>query len=572
MRRVYGKVWLKDGLWNIQGEPHLLLRLKRIFARIWAGQYGVVTLKDTDEIRREIVWLLERYSMTVSRKDRKALDDGARRHVEKLVRLDRLIDRNYVGREYEMAIPAREYQKQAAEMVLENGYLLLADDLGTGKTVGALAVLTQKATLPAVVVTLSGTMPRQWKDMAAAFLPKLLVHVVKKGTPYELPKADGRGPDLVVLNYHKLSGWAETLAAYAKTVVFDECQELRRRQSQKYQAAEYLARRARWTMGLSATPIFNLGGEIWSVVNVLREDALGTYEEFLREWCYGERDHRKAPAVKDPKALGSHLRAEHIMLRRTRKDLGRELPPLTKIPQYVESDEAAIDGIKDSAAELARIILSNEKIEGFERLRASEQFDQILRQATGVAKAPYVADFIRLLVEADDEPVIVFAWHRAVYDILLSKLSNLGPVMFTGSETPAQKHDSLERFTKRESRVMLMSLRAGQGMDGLQKVCRTVVFAELDWSPAVHDQCTGRVFRDGQEDPVTAIFCVAERGSDPSIAETLGVKTAQIEGIRDPEGALLEELQTDPGRIRALAQRYMEKIGRKAPTREVQKT
>lgn len=73
---------------------------------------------------------------------------------------------------------------------------------------------------------------------------------------------------------------------------------------------------------------------------------------------------------------------------------------------------------------------------------------------------------------------------------------------------------------------MIMSLRAGQGIDGLQKVCRTVVLGELDLSPAVHTQFCGRIFRDGQLDPVMAYFLLADYGADPVIADVLGIKHA----------------------------------------------
>jgi intein/homing endonuclease/superfamily II DNA or RNA helicase len=1029
LKRLYGSVWLKDGLWHLTGDPHVLMQLKRIFARIWAGEHGTVTFQDGDEMRRKIGWFLLLYPMKISPVDQKAIAEGSKRHDETILRMDELIDTKYVSRSYKMALPAREYQKVAAEMALDLKGLLIADDLGTGKTISALAMLTEKATLPAVVVTLSGTMPTQWRDQTWKFLPDLHTHVVKKGTPYPLPKRNGRGPDLVIINYHKLNGWAETLGAYAKCIIFDEIQELRRRESLKYSAAEHIAQQMKYKCGLSvgpdsmilvrdesgtrylriddfaesvgamdgifvpvsgvqvrsfngtefcwkklkavlrhssvgtktfrihtekgrslvltedhsiyrvranghrwvhavkkpimamdlvrgrdliegdevlledyvredkplrtldivdyitasrwfvngdfsdwieanvtlengysgaggvrrrqivvghrgtyvtgaqyigstelrgrpgriytqgkggiwtspripvedaayilgfylgdgwvdrsricfaiqnegvrrflkkaapffkwakcniairtmpgksvevrfsslilanfitgfyrnaksfekqipdeafsfsyedtrtfikglldsdgnfslrktnkawfytttskdladglvellkkvdvvagiskceitgqggiirgrkivsrrpkyqvffshyewmhcnsgrygrrqryapgkvsgyparikrivpeeaqtvydlsvdghewpsfvasgilvhnsATPIFNLGGEIWNVMNVLRPDALGTWEEFLREWCYGEQAGvRKSPAVKDPKALGFYLKTEHLMLRRTRKDVGRELPALTKIVQPVESDEKAFDEIEDKAAELARIILSTEKIGNWDRMRAHEEFDNKMRQATGTSKAPYVADFIRLLVEADDEPVLVFGWHRAVYDILQAKLKDLKPEMFTGSETAAHKEASLKNFIAGRTKILLMSLRAGQGLDGIQHCCRTVVFGELDWSPAVMDQDVGRVLRDGQPDPVTAFYLVSESGSDPIIAETLGLKQAQLEGIRDPERGIIAELQTDKNRIRELARHYLDRSSKTSATK-----
>lgn len=563
MPRIFGKIWLLDGKWHIQGEPHLLMRAKRVFARIWAGEHGVVTLKNTDEICRDITWFLDRFPMDLSPGDKRILRRGSDRHIETMATLDQLIDQNYTGREFKMGLPPRDYQKLAASILLERGFLLLADELGTGKTVSALAALTDKRTLPAIVVTLTGTMPMQWQSMTWRFMPSLTTHVVTKGTPYELPKIKGKGPDVVIINYHKMNGWAETLAAYGKSIIFDECQELRRAESNKYSAAVHVARQMKFRLGCSATPIFNLGGEIWNVVNVLQEDALGTWEEFLREWCYGDRGYAgRAPAVRDPKALGSYLKSEHIMLRRTRKDIGRELPPLTKVPQYIESDESAINSVADSAAQLAKIILSNEKTAGWDRMKASEEFSQVMRQATGVAKAPYVADFVRMIVDGDDEPVVVFAWHRAVYDILLSKLTELAPAMYTGTESAGKKQEALDRFLKGETKVLLMSLRSGVGVDGLQHICRTAVFAELDWTPGVHDQCIGRVFRDGQKEPVTAVFLVAERGADPVMAETLGLKTAQLEGIRDPDKPLVET-KVDTNHIRKLAERYLQKGSKK---------
>lgn len=568
MKRLYGEVWLKDGRWHLTGDPHVLLQLKRIFARIWAGEHGTVTFQDTDEMRRRIDWFLVMYPMKVSPQDKKALAEGARRHDETVLRLDELIDTKHVSRSYKMALPPRDYQKVAAEMALERKGLLIADDLGVGKSVEGLAMLTDKATLPAIVVTLANTMPMQWRDMTWKFMPDLHTHVVKTGRAYPLPKRDGRGPDLVIINYHKLNGWAETLAAYARCIIFDEVQELRRPGSLKYSAAEHIAQNMKWRIGLSATPIMNLGGEIWNIINILMPDALGTWPEFLREWCYGENENgRKAPAVKDPKALGSYLKTEHLMLRRTRKEVGRELPALTKIVQPVESDEKAFDEIEDKAAALARIILSTEKIGNWERMRAHEEFDNKMRQATGISKAAYCADFIRLLVEADDEPVLVFGWHRAVYDILLSKLKDLEPEMFTGSETAAHKQAALKKFLDGKTKILLMSLRAGQGLDGLQQRCRTVVFAELDWSPGIMDQDVGRVLRDGQPDPVTVFYLVSESGSDPIISEMLGLKQAQLEGIRDPGRGIIAELQTDKNRIRELAKHYLERSEKKTGAR-----
>jgi len=133
------------------------------------------------------------------------------------------------------------------------------------------------------------------------------------------------------------------------------------------------------------------------------------------------------------------------------------------------------------------------------------------------------------------------------------------PAMFTGTESSKQKQESLRRFCAHETPVILVSLRAGAGVDGLQYHCRTCVFGELDWSPGVHEQCEGRIYRDGQPDPVVSYYLLCDSGSDPIVADVLGVKKEQVRGLRDPHGALIEDLDVDPDRIKRLAQAYLAK-------------
>jgi SNF2 family DNA or RNA helicase len=361
-------------------------------------------------------------------------------------------------------------------------------------------------------------------------------------------------PDVIITNYHKLGGWAGELKGKVKTVIFDEVQELRRESSQKYHAAESIASGAEFKLGLSATPIHNFGGEIWNILNVLRPWSLGHWSEFAQEWCGNFSDRSKAP-IRDPKAFGSYAREAGLMLRRTRADVGRELPGLTIVPHVIDADTTKLDEIAGSAGELARVILAQGGA-AFDKMRASEEFSWRLRQATGIAKGPFVADFVRLLVE-DGEKVLLYGWHHEVYKIWGERLKDLNPVFFTGEESPNQKEASKRAFLEGDSKVLIMSLRAGAGIDGLQKSCRTVVFGELDWSPSVHEQATGRIFRDGQQDKVAAYFLMSDSGSDPVIADVLGVKRGQLDGIRNPTGDVVEMSQTDPNRIKRLAEDFL---------------
>jgi hypothetical protein len=194
-------------------------------------------------------------------------------------------------------------------------------------------------------------------------------------------------------------------------------------------------------------------------------------------------------------------------------------------------------------------------------MRAAGEFDWKLRQATGLAKAPYVARFVDLLLESG-ERVVLYGWHHAVYDVWKKELARWEPGFFTGQESSAQKEKAREEFMEGKSRVLCMSLRAGAGLDGLQHVCATTVFGELDWSPQVHTQCIGRLHRDGQKRPVVAYYLLADEGSDPVVADVLGLKRAQSEPVLDPNAPLIQPKQT-LDRVRLLAKDYASRHGLK---------
>jgi SNF2 family DNA or RNA helicase len=563
----FGEITYLPGSWCITCEPHVRGRLRRVFPQVSQRACDTITLSDNPENARDLLWFTERYPMAMKPKVKSLLNSKARSHQESESLIANLLNHVHSPSDFELAQPAREYQRVAADLAQIKSGLLLADDVGLGKTVSSICAMAKQEHLPVLVVTLTH-LPEQWRDELAKFAPNLKVHILKTGQPYDLaPKSKSipgqdalfdaetsRMPDVIISNYHKLSGWSEILAGVVKYVVFDEAQELRRSESNKYWAAKHIADKAILRMGLSATPIYNMGDEFFNVINVILPGCLGTREEFIREWCTSETQ------IKDPKALGTYLRREGIMLRRTRSDVGRELPPCPRLVQHIHTDEKVLDKVKGSAIELAKVILGSTQAYKGEKFHASEEFNMLLRQATGIAKAPYVAEFIRLLL-ASEQKVVLFGWHRQVYDIWMEQLAEFKPVLYTGSELPRQKQASKEAFVNGDSRVMIISLRAGAGLDGLQKVCNVGVFGEIDWSPGVHTQCIGRYHRDGQQAPSLAYFLLSDDGSDPVIADILGLKKGQSEGVLDPNAQLLQTLVVEPGKIKKLAQTYLENLG-----------
>ena len=541
--------------WKIDPLPHVAILLKRLFPKISRGKRFAYLLTNTPENCNDLEWFLKRYPMEGDIKD---LKKRARYYRKTMEEMEQVMAGEYTPREFKVcsSMEKREYQIRAAEVYMKNRFLLCCDDVGLGKTAIAILTFAEPDTLPAIVVTLTH-LPRQWESEIKRFLPGLSIHILQKGTPYPLPEFLGNPPDVIITNYHKLAGWDMVLSKYANSIVFDEIQELRRDSSMKYGAAERIARSCKYRMGLSATPIYNYGGEFYNIANVLKENVLGTNTEFINQW--GSYSYGDKIRIDDPAAFGTYCREHFIMIRRTRREVGRELPEVTKIPYKVDSDTEPIEDASTAARELAMIIMRKVESSREQRFNAGGQFDMLMRQATGIAKAPYVADFVRILLESG-EKVVLYGWHRAVYSLWGERLKDYNPMWFTGSESPSRKDLSKRAFIEDgSSNLLIISLRAGAGMDGLQKVCRTVVFGELDWSPGVHEQCIGRVHRDGQLDPVMAYYLISDEGSDPIVADVLGIKREQIEGVINPDRPLVEALDRGEHNLKKLAQHFLEK-------------
>lgn len=518
MTTTVSRAVYQGGAWHIDLAPSVAAMFKRVFEGVKKDGKRVV-LSDSPRNARLLLWFAEMHRFEFE--PRLRLVAQAMLDQEREAAVERILGEEYEPSDAGLALPPRDYQGRAIDLCVANGGLLLGDDPGLGKTVCGIGLSARRNGLPAVVVTLT-SLPIQWKREFAKFAPELRTHVLKMAKVYPLNRGP-RGevlplPDVVIMSYSKLAGrsgktWAEWLVEnrFCRTLVFDEIQELRNDDSDRYRAAKHLREAATWCCGASATPVLNHGGEIYNVISIVQPGALGTKVEFLREWCEdkggkddepeedrgGENGEEKRTQMRkvrvaDPVALGSHLRERGLYLRRTRSDVGRELPPLQRIFHEVEVDEDAFAQEQPLLEELCKTFLAKSS-SPTDRRDAGGELDWRMRKMTGVAKAMHVAAFTRLLIESG-EKVVLLGWHHDVYDLwkkLFSddKLGNLKPAFFTGRESPLMKDEQRRRFMEGQTPLLIVSLRAGAGLDGLQKVSRIVVTGEFDWSPGVHEQC-----------------------------------------------------------------------------------
>ncbi len=214
--------------WSLTLEPAVAVRAKRIFARARSTTAGAVLMLATDETARDLTWLMERWPLEpADERSATTLASACGRHVER----ERTIAEVLTGRATLAPLtvaPAKEprdYQRTAVELLRASGRLLLTDDLGLGKTFTGLLSLAHDDALPAVVVPPTH-LPSRWVTELQEAFPTLRFEVAKKTTPSAAFVAGDR-PNVLIVPYSRLAGWAHHLQGWPATVIFDEFQDLR---------------------------------------------------------------------------------------------------------------------------------------------------------------------------------------------------------------------------------------------------------------------------------------------------------------------------------------------------------
>lgn len=578
---------LCNDMWVVSGDPYILYRAEQAIPFSEKIENGSIGYPATDEIAVELMWFLQRFK--VNNHHESDLRRAAARHNLRRVETGRILagDFRTDAINFRNGEMPREYQTQAAMLWRANGGLLCADQLGVGKTCTSIAGIADRSMLPAIIVT-PANLTIQWKGQLDRFLEGFHSHVIYQQRNYDLrvvstckdcgesatakavairkcsycgAKNFGRSlADVYLLSYNKVHHWHKELERIVKSLIFDEGQELRRSESKRYAACKSLANKASYRLILSGTPVHNFGGEMFNVMDVACPKKLGTKKHFQEQWCKENRESGKEPMLKEPEALSRYLMQQGLMIRRTREDVGREIPDSQILFHTVESDETVYRKMTKDAKELARVMLklSTGGIAKGAQMQAAGELNAMVRHATGLAKAPYVAQFVRLLLESG-EPVMLFGWHRSVFELWCRELRDFNPVLYTGSEGPAQKEASKAKFINGDSDLLICSLQSGKGLDGIQYRCRVGVFGELDWSPATANQCVGRYHRDGQKDSCLTYYVVSEEGSDPHMLQSLGIKKVQVDGViqaKDKTSVLSE--RDSINHLKQLAQQFLQ--------------
>jgi len=531
--------------WKVTGSRAVIM-VSRVIPQSWYGDGpNEAIIPDTYQNIQKIKWINDRYPLEILSKSlwNKKIANFLQKK-KKTKKIEKLRQAN-PGKQFRGKL--LNFQKKGLDFLLKSsGNALLADEMGLGKTVQTLAYLvTEKHAFPALVIAPLVTL-NNWQREVGKFLKKKSRNgqLLETQVPSSTLIRNGRSQDLgrfdfYIINYDLLHKRLDDLSKLnLKTIICDEVQHLRSKSTKKYFAVKKLSglKSIKYRIGLSGTPIYNRGSEIWPIVDILRPGLLGSFKEFCEYFCYVNEKGKAIVLENKRESLGEELR-KHVMLRRKKSDVLKELKEKVRYKEVIDAD------INYYHKELGKIWKKLEEDQknaetAFDKFTSYKRAIQSERQAAGIAKLPHVIEFVKNIMEIE-ESVIVFCHHRSIHQLLHKSLGEYSPASIIGGQSDKERQRHIDMFQAGETKLMIAGLRAGNLGINLSRA-RYVIFAELDWSPAIHRQAEDRLHRIGQKNTVFAYYLIGNGTLDDHVANVLVDKSYEIDAIMDEKIELFE--------------------------------
>ena len=531
----YSKTWS----WKLTGQRAVSM-ISKLVPEAWYGEnIDEVIIPDSTESVRQIKAMMDRYPLEILSKSawqRKVIKTYAPKPA--LPPIKHKLNRAKAGEQFKGKL--LNFQKEGLDFLLKSsGNALLADEMGLGKTVQTLSyVATEKQTFPVLVVAPLVTL-NNWEREISKFVKKKSRNgriienesptstIIRTGKLQELPKTD-----FYIINYELLFKRLPDLSKLnIKTIVCDEVHNLRSKTTQKYKAVKKLAalESISYRIGLSGTPIYNRGSEIWPIVDILKPGLLGSFKEFCEYFCY-VNDKGKAIVLENKRASLRNELQKHVMLRRKKADVLKELKDKVRYKEVIAADT---DYYLEELDKVWKKVESEQKDADSEFIKSASYHRAIQseRQIAGIAKLPHVINFVKNIMEIE-ESVVVFCHHKVIHKLLHESLQEFSPVSIIGGQSDNLRQDEIDKFQRGESKLMIAGIRAGNVGINLTRA-KYVIFAELDWSPAIHRQAEDRLHRIGQKNTVFAYYLIGKGTLDDHVANILVDKSYEIDEIMD---------------------------------------
>lgn len=466
------------------------------------------------------------------------------------------------------------FQRAGIAFMQDRPAVLLADQMGLGKTIQAIGVINADPSVSKVVVVCPASLKVNWRNELNRWLVRpLRVAVQNGGQPW-----CGSVADVVVVNYDLLAKFPQIYSTSWDMLVADECHYAKNRTAKRTKLLlgatrradrdEYPGIRARRRVFMTGTPILNRPIELFPLLESL-QPGTWTFRDKIR-YCNGVQtrfgwDFSGAAHLDE---LQRRLR-ESVMIRRLKSEVLTELP--AKRRQIVElpsgdaedlcDEECSVydrhqDEMLTARADMAKAAADDDEAayrEASERLKraAGVAFSEVsrVRHQVALAKVPAVVEHvIDALGQTTNGKLVLFTHHLDVCERLAREIGGTEGVgvqnvhVVTGETPQADRQGIVDRFNSDpQAKVLILGIHAA-GV-GLSVRASLEVFAELDWVPGIvtqaEDRCHG-IGRGVEGEPLLVQHLVLEGSLDARMVKILVAKQDIADRALDKGVASLE--------------------------------
>ena len=360
--------------------------------------------------------------------------------------------------------------------------------------------------------------------------------------------------NIVVTSYALIRRDADSYREYEfDTVVLDEAQHIKNRQTQNAQAVK--AVKAKHRLVLTGTPLENSVLDLWSIFDFLMPGYLGTAQDFR------ERYELPIARDKDPQIqarLARRLRP--FLLRRLKREVATDLPPKIEQVSFCELTSEQ-RGVYQQVIEASRKeILEAVDAQGLAKSRmlvltALLRLRQVccdlrllnldgVTPATASGKLDMFGELLEEVIDGGHR-VLVFSQFVSMLTLIKERLNAEGIEFCYLDGSTVDRAAVVDRFQKTNTiPVFLISLKAG-GVGLNLTGADTVIHFDPWWNPAVEDQATDRTHRLGQTKLVTSYKLITRDTVEEKILALQNRKRELIQATIGDEGEFAGALSWD---------------------------
>lgn len=402
---------------------------------------------------------------------------------------------------------------------------LLADDMGLGKTLQTISHLSlefsRAINLKPALIVLPTSLLHNWKNEFTKFAPHLKVAI------YHGPKRKQAIIDefhILLTSYQLVVNDAEFFEqSDFSWLILDEAQAIKNHRTKAHSALKRIT--SDFKLCLSGTPVENNLLELWSLLNFLMPNILGSLSEF--------KFHFQKPIEQEGNQRKLDLLLKRIapfMLRRTKQSVASDLPEKTEIIQTIDlADEQAklYEAIKTSTWQDLQQQLEVTDNQGEQQLfvlSALLKLRQICCDPALIgesevpsAKRHHCVSMAEELM-AEGRAILIFSQFTSMLDLIAQDLlaAKIPHKLLTGKTQNRQQ--LVDEFQAGEFSVFLISLKAGGVGLNLTRA-DTVIHYDPWWNSAAEQQATDRAHRIGQKNNVFVYKLIAENTIEEKIAK-----------------------------------------------------